>query len=586
MATLDELVVRIRADASQLESELRRVQGTTRQAASGMSKSLGELKKQFLELLPALTLAAVVEVGRRAVEAASHITDLAKQIGFAAGTLSALEEGLVTSGASLDQFASAVNLMNANIGQAASGNEEMVKNFDALGISVRKLQQLTPEEQFYALVKALSQVKDQYQQTDLGRSIFGRGFTALLPLIKESNGQIAEFVKRQQEMGKALNDEQLDHLTELANSFSRVALTLRNDLLKAINDTTEGFLRLFNVASDPNAADLQKQIDEYKAELAKPASLRPKDRMGNLREPDAYINQQITRLQGQLAVQQEFEARQGKGPKKPGTPADAKGSNAGLIKGTNPGTVLPPDYDSSEFQKYLNDLRNETEALTLSGRALEIRKAVTEAQAAAQKDFQSGVRDTPLLLGKEKEAVEAAAGSFYDLHERIDQNRRLTEHWRETLTDGLADIALHFNSAGDAARQFFDQLAGQILKQKVTGPLANSIIGGLDSSGLFSGVRSLLGFADGGDPPVGVPSVVGERGPEIFVPRTAGTVIPNGAGGTSVAVYQTFNINAGVQGTVRKEILEAVPFIVAQSKAAVLQGVERGGPEARIVGKR
>jgi hypothetical protein len=37
----------------------------------------------------------------------------------------------------------------------------------------------------------------------------------------------------------------------------------------------------------------------------------------------------------------------------------------------------------------------------------------------------------------------------------------------------------------------------------------------------------LLGFADGGSPPVGVPSIVGERGPEIFVPHGAGTIIPN-----------------------------------------------------------
>ena len=34
-------------------------------------------------------------------------------------------------------------------------------------------------------------------------------------------------------------------------------------------------------------------------------------------------------------------------------------------------------------------------------------------------------------------------------------------------------------------------------------------------------------FADGGDPPVGMASIVGERGPELFVPRTAGTIIPN-----------------------------------------------------------
>jgi len=45
----------------------------------------------------------------------------------------------------------------------------------------------------------------------------------------------------------------------------------------------------------------------------------------------------------------------------------------------------------------------------------------------------------------------------------------------------------------------------------------------------------LPGFAAGGKPPVGKPAIVGERGPELFVPRQAGTIVPNdklGGGGT------------------------------------------------------
>jgi len=44
-------------------------------------------------------------------------------------------------------------------------------------------------------------------------------------------------------------------------------------------------------------------------------------------------------------------------------------------------------------------------------------------------------------------------------------------------------------------------------------------------------------FADGGRPPVGRPSIVGERGPELFVPGASGTIIPNHAmGGANVTV--------------------------------------------------
>ncbi len=54
--------------------------------------------------------------------------------------------------------------------------------------------------------------------------------------------------------------------------------------------------------------------------------------------------------------------------------------------------------------------------------------------------------------------------------------------------------------------------------------------------GIFS---NLAGFANGGRPPVGRPSIVGEKGPEIFVPSTAGTIIPNdkiGGSSTNIVV--------------------------------------------------
>lgn len=48
-----------------------------------------------------------------------------------------------------------------------------------------------------------------------------------------------------------------------------------------------------------------------------------------------------------------------------------------------------------------------------------------------------------------------------------------------------------------------------------------------NGGGLLGAVKGIFGFANGGEPPVGVPSIVGERGAELFVPKTAGTIIPN-----------------------------------------------------------
>ena len=65
------------------------------------------------------------------------------------------------------------------------------------------------------------------------------------------------------------------------------------------------------------------------------------------------------------------------------------------------------------------------------------------------------------------------------------------------------------------------------------------------ASGNPLAILSFLGgfFADGGRPPVGRPSIIGEKGPELFVPDQAGTVVPNNQLGMSKPVTVNFNIN-------------------------------------------
>ena len=56
-------------------------------------------------------------------------------------------------------------------------------------------------------------------------------------------------------------------------------------------------------------------------------------------------------------------------------------------------------------------------------------------------------------------------------------------------------------------------------------------------------VSKIKGFEKGGRPPVGQPSIVGEKGAELFVPDQAGTIVPNSQLGKSQPVTVNFNIN-------------------------------------------
>jgi len=74
-------------------------------------------------------------------------------------------------------------------------------------------------------------------------------------------------------------------------------------------------------------------------------------------------------------------------------------------------------------------------------------------------------------------------------------------------------------------------------------PLNILAVGGALAFGA-SLINKIKGFEKGGRPPVGQPSIVGEKGAELFVPDQAGTIVPNNQlGGMGKQVTVNFNIS-------------------------------------------
>ncbi len=73
-------------------------------------------------------------------------------------------------------------------------------------------------------------------------------------------------------------------------------------------------------------------------------------------------------------------------------------------------------------------------------------------------------------------------------------------------------------------------------------PFNIAVVGGALAFGTGI-VNKIRGFEKGGRPPVGQPSIVGEKGAELFVPDQAGTVVPNDKLGMNKNVTVNFNIN-------------------------------------------
>ena len=202
-----------------------------------------------------------------------------------------------------------------------------------------------------------------------------------------------------------------------------------------------------------------------------------------------------------------------------------------------------------------------------------------------------------------KEQIDASAemgAKNYDLkksqeqvNKAIQEAARFQQELHDKLSASLTDIAFKAGSAKQAMLDFATSIAKAAFEKKIAGPLADALFGTGGGSGLLDGAVKSAGsffggfFADGGSPPVGVPSVVGERGPEIFVPKTAGTVIPNGAiGGSTVVVHQTFSLNPGATEQTIAQLRSLVPSIMAQTQASVFAAMQQGGSASRITGLR
>lgn len=85
-----------------------------------------------------------------------------------------------------------------------------------------------------------------------------------------------------------------------------------------------------------------------------------------------------------------------------------------------------------------------------------------------------------------------------------------------------------FNALGNALKGFVLELVQATIKALIFRAIVNAFVPGGASAIGSTGIANLLGFRANGGPVSGQsPYIVGERGPELFVPSVSGNVVPN-----------------------------------------------------------
>jgi lambda family phage tail tape measure protein len=132
----------------------------------------------------------------------------------------------------------------------------------------------------------------------------------------------------------------------------------------------------------------------------------------------------------------------------------------------------------------------------------------------------------------------------------------------QSVTKNMEDALVAFAKTGKWEwRNYANAVLDEILRIQIR-QLAASAISGINSGGslILNGLSALTGRASGGPVTGGTPYIVGERGPELFVPNGSGSITPNNQlGGTSVV----YNINAVDAPSFKQMIASDPTFLYA-----------------------
>jgi len=209
----------------------------------------------------------------------------------------------------------------------------------------------------------------------------------------------------------------------------------------------------------------------------------------------------------------------------------------------------------------------------------------------AQKQAVTNVLSFGAILQRTAETIdETNTKAVNAIGLTTDQAKNLADGMAGAFGDSFKGIVQGTMSVKDAFRNMAQSIISQLLDVLVVQRLVSGISTGLQTAfPQFFGTTSGTGpttAAIGGSIQRGRPTLIGERGPEVFIPASSGSIIANKrlSDGGGVTVNQTINVTTGVQQTVRSEIVNLMPQIASATKAAVADSRLRGGSFSKAFG--
>ena len=229
-------------------------------------------------------------------------------------------------------------------------------------------------------------------------------------------------------------------------------------------------------------------------------------------------------------------------------------------------------------------------------------------------DAEAAIAEQMAIVRREQEKRNEAVRIQIDLQTQLDTIASGVGNTFASVGDKIADAMargkLHTLDFADILKEMVVELQKMIFKVLVLDEIQRSIEERIKKTRTSKGgniIADIFGSFFGGNPnkapthPTRTdlatggavsgsqPRLVGERGPELFVPRTAGSITPSSLtpgkmGGSPINISQNLNFAVGITNTVRAEVMNMLPAIQNSTLSAVAEAKQRGGKFSKAFG--
>jgi hypothetical protein len=592
---LDSLLVKLDADVSLLRRELARADGDVGKFERQVNAHLGKADKSFAAfggnlrsiLAGALTIGSIKALGdmvKGAIDLAGRLNDVAQSAGITATQLQQLQFAAEQSGIATDSFDSALLKFSKNMGELRSQTGPFytfLKEFAPATLTAVAAT-TSQAEAFATVMDAINALDSAEQKLLVSQEAFGKSGAEVARMAQGGSVALAEFAAQAEAAGAVMSEELVAQGAAASDAFDAAARSLDVQFKSALIELGPAMATVLE-----GLTDLIRGARQLSADV--------KD-LWDLAFPGGFGV-------GSMAVGSELpDVADGA----PSGPVSFKGSIDDRPTGSVfPSSLLPAKPKggadkASPWQVEVEDYkaagaelrRLQEQRLAAEGRDLDVIRsrhdaelesftALYEQKKITAEQFDAARQNIEALsaaqIAESMKASQAQLTEFAQSAADLISNT-LSSAWSEMVETGKVD----FEGLIQSALAGLSKLAAELLVIK---PLMDGIMGGLSGGGGGDILGSLGGlfagfFANGGQVSPGKVHAVGERGPELFVPQSAGHIIPNGAfGGGGQAININNHIDARGAAPGSEARLAAV--LAAHSAATKREIMDALGRDAR-----